>query len=98
MDTQEKKLYKSEDNKVIGGVCGGLGEYFGIDPIIIRIIAIALIFVHGVGLLLYLIAWICMPKPKAEPNYGGQYYNGQYYQGPPPQGVPSDMNIGEQYK
>jgi phage shock protein C len=59
-----KKLYKSENNKVIAGVCGGLGEYFGIDPVILRIIAIALIFFHGAGLLVYLIAWICMPKRK----------------------------------
>jgi len=62
MDTQDKRLYKSNTNKVIGGVCGGLGEYFGIDPVIFRIIAVLLIFAHGAGLLIYLIAWICMPK------------------------------------
>ena len=69
METQDKRLYKSDTNRVIGGVCGGLGEYFGIDPIIIRIIAVALIFVHGAGLLAYLIAWLCMPKRRQEP-YG----------------------------
>jgi len=43
MENQDKRLYKSESNKVIGGVCGGLGEYFGIDPTILRIIAVVLI-------------------------------------------------------
>jgi len=100
MNTQEKRLYKSDSNKVIGGVCGGLGEYFGIDPIIFRIIAVVLIFAHGAGLLIYLIAWICMPKRKAETYSGAQYYgNGQYYQqnGPQPN-APHDTTIGDQYK
>ena len=83
METQEKRLYKSDSNKVIGGVCGGLGEYFGIDPVIFRIIAVVLIFAHGAGLLIYLIAWICMPKRKVEAYNNGQYYyNGQYSQNP----------------
>ena len=69
MDTQDKRLYKSDSNKVIGGVCGGLGEYLGVDPTILRIIAVALIFAHGAGLLIYLIAWICIPKRKYE-SYG----------------------------
>ena len=66
MNTNEKRLYKSENNKVIAGVCGGLGEYLGIDPVVLRIIMVVLIFCHGAGLLIYLIAWICMPKRKAE--------------------------------
>jgi phage shock protein C len=88
MEQKDKKLYKSNNNKVIGGVCGGLGEYLGIDPVILRIIAVVLIFCHGVGLILYLIAWICMPKqavyaPGGQQEYGGQQYNNeqqQYYQ------------------
>ena len=68
MQNQDKRLYKSETNKVIGGVCGGLGEYFGIDPTILRIIAVVLIFAHGAGLLIYLIAWLCMPKRRQEQN------------------------------
>ena len=73
MDTQEKRLYKSDDNKVIAGVCGGLGEHMGIDPTILRIIAVVLIFAHGAGLLIYLIAWICMPK-RQKADMGSQYY------------------------
>lgn len=57
-----KRLYRSlEDNK-LGGVCGGLGEYFGIDSTFIRIIAVLMIFADGIGILAYIIAWIIMPK------------------------------------
>ncbi len=62
-----KRLYLSRADKVIGGVCGGLGEYFGIDPVFIRVAAVMLVFLHGIGLLGYLIAWVVMPKqPAAE--------------------------------
>ena len=67
MNNTDKRLYKSDCNRVIGGVCGGLGEYLGIDPTIVRIIAVLLIFAHGAGLLIYLIAWLCMPKRQQEP-------------------------------
>lgn len=76
MDNQDKRLYKSDSNKVIGGVCGGLGEYFGVDPVIFRIIAVVLIFCHGAGLLIYLIAWLCMPKRQQQQADA----NGRYYQ------------------
>ncbi len=58
----DKKLYRSSSDSKIAGVCGGLGEYFNIDPTIIRIIAVLLIFADGVGLIGYIIAWIVMPK------------------------------------
>lgn len=60
-----KRLYLSRTDKVIGGVCGGLGEYFGIDPVFIRIVTVLLVFFHGIGLLGYLIAWVVMPKQPA---------------------------------
>jgi len=53
-------LYRSTTNRMIGGVCGGLAEYFGIDPTIVRIIAV-LLFFWGAGFLAYLIAWIVIP-------------------------------------
>jgi phage shock protein C len=83
MEQQDKRLYKSESNKVIGGVCGGLGEYLGIDPTILRIVMVVLIFCHGAGLLIYLIAWICMPKRQVEENvyqHGYQQNSQPYYQ------------------
>ncbi|MCF8009029.1 MAG: PspC domain-containing protein [Halanaerobiales bacterium] len=57
-----KKIYRSRDNKMIGGVCGGLGEYFEIDPIIIRLIFLIIFFMGGVGFLGYIIAWIIIPE------------------------------------
>lgn len=57
-----KQLYRSTENKIIGGVCGGLGEYFEIDPSLVRVIMILLFFAHGIGLLAYIIAWIIIPQ------------------------------------
>lgn len=57
-----KRLYLSSTDKKIAGVCGGLAEYFGIDPTIVRIIFLFLLFGAGSGLLLYLIVWIAAPN------------------------------------
>ena len=57
-----KKFYLSETDKKIGGVCGGLAEYFGIDSLILRLIFVALISGWGTGLLLYILLWILAPK------------------------------------
>ena len=54
-----KKLYRSRTNRWIAGVCGGIGEYFNIDPIIIRILAIIL---PGFGWIAYLICAIIIPS------------------------------------
>ncbi len=58
---ENKRLYKSHTNRVICGVCGGIGEYFNIDPTIIRLIWILLICCAGTGFLAYIIAAIIMP-------------------------------------
>jgi len=47
---------------VLGGVCGGLGHYLGIDPVLVRIAALVLVFAGGAGILLYLIGWIAIPE------------------------------------
>ena len=57
----EKKLSRS-NNKMIGGVCAGIAEYLGLDPTIVRIVWVLLLFFAGFGILLYLILWIVMPK------------------------------------
>jgi len=57
-----KQLYRSGKNKVLGGVCGGLAEYFNIDPVIVRLIWILTCLVYGAGILLYIIAWIVIPR------------------------------------
>ena len=59
---QYKKLYRSETNRVIAGVAGGLGEYFGIDPILIRLILVLTTIFGGSGILIYLVLWILIPN------------------------------------
>ncbi|MBQ7822131.1 MAG: PspC domain-containing protein [Clostridia bacterium] len=56
-----KRLYRSRTNKKIFGVCGGLGEYFEMDPTIIRLALLLLIVFAGAGLLAYIIAALVMP-------------------------------------
>jgi phage shock protein C len=56
-----KRLYRSRKNRMLGGVCGGIAEYFGIDPVIVRLIAVALFFVGGSAVLAYIIALIVIP-------------------------------------
>lgn len=58
----EKKLYRSRRNSMIGGVCGGLGEYLNVDPTIMRLVAVLLVFANGIGLLAYIIAWVIIPR------------------------------------
>ena len=61
----EKKLYKSNTDKKLFGVCGGLAEYFGVDATVVRLILILAIFFAGCGLLAYFIAALIMPnKPE----------------------------------
>jgi len=57
-----KKLYRSRTSSMIGGVCGGLGEYLNVDPTILRVVAVLLIFADGIGLLAYLIGWLLVPR------------------------------------
>ena len=56
-----KRLYRSRSDKVIGGVCGGMAKYFGIDQVWMRLIAVVLVFVDGIGVLAYIVAWIIVP-------------------------------------
>jgi phage shock protein C len=56
-----KRLYRSQTDKMLGGVCGGLGKYIGIDPTFIRLFFVLLALGNGVGLLLYLVLWVVVP-------------------------------------
>lgn len=60
----EKKLYRSSTNKMLSGVCGGIGEYFNIDPTLIRLVWAIATFVTGifVGILAYVVAAIIIPS------------------------------------
>lgn len=57
----EKHLYRSCNNRILGGVCGGLGQYFDIDPVLIRLIVVLLVFT-GISILFYIVAWIIVPE------------------------------------
>ena len=67
---QQQRLMRSRNEIVLSGVCGGLGEYFGIDPVIIRLIFVLVTLTTGLGLLVYPALWIAMPKaPLAPPQW-----------------------------
>jgi phage shock protein PspC (stress-responsive transcriptional regulator) len=59
-----RRMYRDMDNKIIGGVCGGIGEYLGIDPLWIRLLFVAIFFGFGTGLLLYIILWVIVPAAR----------------------------------
>jgi len=64
-----KRLYKSRKNKVIDGVCGGIAEYMGVDPVLVRLIAALLIvFTGGVVVVAYILGMIIMPIQPREEN------------------------------
>ena len=71
---EPKKLKRDSRNKILGGVCGGLGNFFNIDPIIARAGFLVSFFVFGSGFLLYIILWVIMPEARADelPQFSGQ--------------------------
>ena len=56
-----KRLYRNKEEGKIAGVCAGIGDYFEIDPVIIRLVFLLALFL-GAGLIVYLIAWVIIPK------------------------------------
>ena len=56
------RLYRPRTDRMIGGVCGGLGLYFGLDPVIVRLLFVVLAFTTGLTFVLYPILWIVMPS------------------------------------
>ena len=64
-----RRVRRSRRDRVFGGVCGGLGRYFGVDPVLLRVAAVALALSGGVGLLAYLVAWILIPEETGD-EYG----------------------------
>ncbi len=57
-----RKLYRSQTNRMVAGVCGGLGEYLSIDPVFIRLFFVLLTLGQGAGVLIYLILWFVLPS------------------------------------
>ncbi len=56
------KLYRSSKDCMIGGVCGGIAEYFDVDSTLIRLLAVLVVLLGGAGIIAYIIAWIIIPK------------------------------------
>ena len=57
-----KNLYRSDENKMLAGVCGGIAEYFGVDPTLIRLAWVVFSLLGGSGLLAYILAAIIIPR------------------------------------
>src|SRR5882672_5453118 len=62
-----KRLYLSSSDRKIGGVCGGLGERFEIDPVLFRVVFVLLALACGLGILLYIVLWLLTPRAPAVP-------------------------------
>lgn len=62
MENEPKKLYRSKSNRFIAGVCGGLGDFFNVDPTWIRILFVLFLLAAGSTLLVYLIMWLVVPE------------------------------------
>jgi len=62
MAQKTKRLYRSEKDRMIGGVCAGIAEHFNMDPVLIRIIAVILLIVYGASFFAYLLLWIIVPN------------------------------------
>lgn len=57
----KKKLYRSRDERMLAGVCGGLAEYFHIDPSLVRLFFVLFFFLGGSALLVYIVMWLIVP-------------------------------------
>jgi phage shock protein C len=67
--SEQKRLYRSQDDRMIAGVCAGLAEYMDVDPTLVRLAMVLFTLVGGSGFLVYVIAWIIMPeRPEETPN------------------------------
>lgn len=93
----ERRLYRSQKDKIIGGVSGGLGEYFEIDPVIIRIVFVVLTIAGGWGALAYILCWIIIPvnpahQPWATQNVAGPAPAPSGTEGGPPANGPSSSS------
>ena len=64
-----KRLYRSKTRRMLGGICGGLGDYLDVDPTVIRLVWVVLtIFTWGIWFLIYIIAWILVPEEQTSQN------------------------------
>ncbi len=70
--SEQKKLYRSRSERMLGGVCAGLGTYFNIDPVLVRLFFVILTLGHGSGLILYFLLWLLLPNTEQQNLKGRQ--------------------------
>lgn len=68
-----KRFTRSRSDRIIGGVCGGLAEYYGLDPLMVRILTVVLTAFTGVPLFVYLVLWMVMPSAPTSPTTDTNY-------------------------
>ncbi len=61
-----KRLYRSRTNRKIEGVCGGLGEYFNVDPTLVRVLFALMALAGGPGVVIYIVLWMVIPEAETE--------------------------------
>ncbi len=66
MTSEVKRLYRSQKERMIGGVCGGLGDFFNVDPIIFRLIFVLMLLGAGSGVLVYIVMMLIIPEEPIE--------------------------------
>jgi phage shock protein C len=66
----QRTVRRSRSERVIAGVCGGLGRYLGIDPVLLRVAFIILALANGLGLIAYVVAWVAIPEEGADQPAG----------------------------
>ncbi|OGO92773.1 MAG: hypothetical protein A3F10_04530 [Coxiella sp. RIFCSPHIGHO2_12_FULL_42_15] len=67
-ENKPKRLYRSPNERVIAGVCGGIAEYFNVEPTWIRLIFLVFLLAFGATLVIYIILWIIVPLKPKQPN------------------------------
>lgn len=58
----QKKLYRSKKDKMVAGICGGIGEYFDVDSTLVRLLTVIFVLLGGAGFVVYIIGWIIIPQ------------------------------------
>ena len=61
-----RRIVRTTDDRIVAGVCGGLGRYFNVDPTLVRIVLAALVLLGGIGAVAYLAAWVLIPEEGQE--------------------------------
>lgn len=74
MSTAPRRLYRSERDRMVAGVCGGLADYLGVDPVLVRVVFVILALVNGIGLLAYLVLALVVPRESAVTRTGEEVW------------------------